>query len=272
MRDQLALSPRENSPKFLCEVNVNSTPLFCIDPIFILEVVRPETEETGTSKRLRDWLTTPRPNGYESLHITVKNRQGNAIEVQIRTKRMDIEAESGNAAHWAYKGIRHEASVDRWLQSVRESLEHPLSTSPEDMPAPPTKDIFVFTPTGELRILASGSSVLDFAFSIHTNIGCKCTGGRVNGKSVQIREKLKTGDVVEILTGKNQRPTRDWLNWVTTSKARSKIRQELNHSNLRKLPRQGTILVLMLLQLLILLNLLLVDFLSEFPRHIQKIA
>lgn len=189
-------------------------------------------------KRLRDWLTTPRPNGYESLHITVKNRQGNALEVQIRTKRMDIEAENGNAAHWAYKGIRHEASVDRWLQSVRDSLEHPLSSSPEDMPAPPSKDIFVFTPSGELRILSAGASVLDFAFNIHTNIGCRCTGGKVNGKPVQIREKLKTGDVVEILTGKNQRPTRDWLAWVSTSKARSKIKQELDAEE-RKLAAQG---------------------------------
>ena len=189
-------------------------------------------------KRLRDWLTTPRPNGYESLHITVKNRQGNALEVQIRTKRMDMEAENGNAAHWAYKGIRHEASVDRWLQSVRDSLEHPLSSSPEDMPAPPSKDIFVFTPSGELRILSAGASVLDFAFNIHTNIGCRCTGGKVNGKPVQIREKLKTGDVVEILTGKNQRPTRDWLAWVSTSKARSKITQELDAEE-RKLAAQG---------------------------------
>lgn len=189
-------------------------------------------------KRLRDWLTTPRPNGYESLHITVKNRQGNALEVQIRTKRMDMEAENGNAAHWAYKGIRHEASVDRWLQSVRDSLEHPLSSSPEDMPAPPSKDIFVFTPSGELRILSAGASVLDFAFNIHTNIGCRCTGGKVNGKPVQIREKLKTGDVVEILTGKNQRPTRDWLAWVSTSKARSKIKQELDAEE-RKLAAQG---------------------------------
>ena len=189
-------------------------------------------------KRLRDWLTTPRPNGYESLHITVKNRQGNALEVQIRTKRMDMEAENGNAAHWAYKGIRHEASVDHWLQSVRDSLEHPLSSSPEDMPAPPSKDIFVFTPSGELRILSAGASVLDFAFNIHTNIGCRCTGGKVNGKPVQIREKLKTGDVVEILTGKNQRPTRDWLAWVSTSKARSKIKQELDAEE-RKLAAQG---------------------------------
>ncbi len=188
--------------------------------------------------RLRDWLTTPRPNGYESLHITVKNKLGQALEVQIRTKRMDIEAESGNAAHWAYKGIRHEASIDRWLQSVRDSLEHPLEASPEHLPAPPDKDIFVFTPTGELRILAAGSSVLDFAFSIHTNLGSRCTGGKVNGKPVQIREKLKTGDVVEIMTGKNQRPSRDWLAWVVTSKARTKIKQELDAEE-RKAAAEG---------------------------------
>lgn len=179
-------------------------------------------------KRLRDWLTTPRPNGYESLHITVKNKQGKSLEVQIRTKRMDIEAESGNAAHWAYKGIRHEASIDRWMQSVRDSLDNPFDASPEDMPAPPDREIFVFTPTGELRILSAGSSVLDFAFNIHSNVGCRCTGGKVNGKPVQIKEKLKTGDVVEIMTGRNQRPSRDWLGWVVTSKARGKIRQELD--------------------------------------------
>ena len=187
--------------------------------------------------RLRDWLTTPRPNGYESLHITVKNKLGQSLEV-IRTKRMDIEAESGNAAHWAYKGIRHEASIDRWLQSVRDSLEHPLEASPEHLPAPPDKEIFVFTPTGELRILAAGSSVLDFAFSIHTNLGSRCTGGKVNGKPVQIKEKLKTGDVVEIMTGKNQKPSRDWLAWVVTSKARTKIRQELDAEE-RKAAAEG---------------------------------
>ena len=188
--------------------------------------------------RLRDWLTTPRPNGYESLHITVKNKLGQSLEVQIRTKRMDIEAESGNAAHWAYKGIRHEASIDRWLQSVRDSLEHPLEASPEHLPAPPDKEIFVFTPTGELRILAAGSSVLDFAFSIHTNLGSRCTGGKVNGKPVQIKEKLKTGDVVEIMTGKNQRPSRDWLAWIVTSKARTKIKQELDAEE-RKAAAEG---------------------------------
>ena len=187
------------------------------------------TEEyESDTKRLRDWLTTPRPNGYESLHITVKNRQGQALEVQIRTKRMDIEAESGNAAHWAYKGIRHEASMDRWLQSVRDALAHPFDATPEEMPTPPDKEIFVFTPTGELRILPAGASVLDFAFNIHSGLGCRCIGGRVNGKAVPIREKLGTGDVVEIMTRKDQRPNRDWLGWVVSSKARNKIKQELD--------------------------------------------
>ena len=187
------------------------------------------TEEyESDTKRLRDWITTPRPNGYESLHITVFNKKGKALEVQIRTKRMDIEAESGTAAHWAYKGIRHEASIDRWLQSVRDALEHPFDAAPEDLPAPPDKEIFVFTPTGELRILPTGASVLDFAFNIHSGLGCRCTGGRINGKAVPIREKLKTGDVVEILTRKDQRPNRDWLGWVVSSKARTKIKQELD--------------------------------------------
>lgn len=189
-------------------------------------------------KRLRDWLTTPRPNGYESLHITVKNKQGKSLEVQIRTKRMDIEAESGNAAHWAYKGIRHEASIDRWMQSVRDSLANPFDASPEDMPAPPDREIFVFTPTGELRILSAGSSVLDFAFNIHSNVGCRCTGGKVNGKPVQIKDKLKTGDVVEIMSGKNQKPSSDWVNYVVSAKARNKIRQALSEAEY-KIAAQG---------------------------------
>ena len=200
-----------------------------------------EEYESDTS-RLRDWLTTPRPNGYESLHITVKNRSGKALEVQIRTKRMDLEAESGAAAHWAYKGIRHEAAIDRWLQSVRDALEHPFDASPEDMPAPPDKEIFVFTPSGELRILPVGASVLDFAFNIHSGLGCRCTGGKVNGKAVPIREKLKTGDVVEILTRKDQRPNRDWLGWVVTSKARTKIKQELDADE-RKAASEGRALL-----------------------------
>ena len=196
-----------------------------------------EEYEPDTS-RLRDWLTTPRPNGYESLHITVKNRRGNALEVQIRTKRMDYEAENGQAAHWAYKGVQHEANMDRWLKSVRYALEHPSEAKPEDLPQPPDKDIFVFTPTGELRILSAGASVLDFAFNIHTNVGIRCSGGRIGGKAVSIREKLHTGDTVEILTSKNQRPNRDWLNYVVTSKARTKIKQELDAEE-RKLAANG---------------------------------
>ncbi len=197
------------------------------------------TEEyESDTKRLRDWLTTPRPNGYESLHITVKNRKGKALEVQIRTKRMDAEAENGNAAHWAYKGIRHEESMDRWLQTVRDALEHPLEATPEEMPAPPDKEIFVFTPSGELRILPTGASVLDFAFNIHSGLGCRCIGGRVNGKAVPIREKLKTGDLVEVITRKDQRPNRDWLGWVVSSKARTKIKQELDAEE-RKAASQG---------------------------------
>lgn len=186
-----------------------------------------EEYEADTS-RLRDWLTTPRPNGYESLHITVKNKAGSYLEVQIRTKRMDDEAENGAAAHWAYKGIRHEQSLDRWLKSVRYALEHPVEAKPEDIPSVPDKDIFVFTPTGELKMLPAGASVLDYAFSIHSNLGCRCSGGRVNGKTVQIKDKLRTGDTVEIMTTKNQRPSADWLGWVVTSKARNKIRQELD--------------------------------------------
>ena len=185
------------------------------------------TEEyEADTKRLRDWVTNPKPNGYESLHITVKNRDGAYVEVQIRTRRMDDMAENGFASHWAYKGIRREESMAAWLGSVRYALEHPDEHT-EDLPEPPSKEIFVFTPTGELRILAAGSTVLDFAFGIHTNIGAKCVGARVNGKAVPIKEKLCTGDVVEILTAKNQHPAPDWLNWVVTSKARAKVKQAL---------------------------------------------
>ena len=186
------------------------------------------TEEyEADTNRLRDWITNPKPNGYESLHITVKNRDGAYVEVQIRTKRMDDVAENGFASHWSYKGIKREETLDTWLRSVRYALEHPGSDNPEDLPQPPSKEIFVFTPTGELRILSAGATVLDFAFGIHTNIGAHCVGAKVNGKAVSIREKLSTGDVVEILTSKNQHPTQDWINWVVTSKARSKVKQAL---------------------------------------------
>ena len=201
------------------------------------------TEEyESDTKRLRDWISNPKPNGYESLHITVKNREGSYLEVQIRTKRMDDMAESGLASHWSYKGIRHEATLDKWLTAVRKALESPLGSDKDPMAAYyedevhelPTKDIFVFTPAGELRKLQAGATVLDFAFDIHTNLGVKCTGGKINGKAVRINEKLKTGDVVEIMSGKNQKPSPDWLNIVVTTKARNKIRQKLSEVEFQK--------------------------------------
>ena len=201
------------------------------------------TEEyESDTKRLRDWISNPKPNGYESLHITVKNREGSYLEVQIRTKRMDDMAESGLASHWSYKGIRHEATLDKWLTAVRKALESPLGsdTDPmasyyeDDLMELPSKEIFVFTPTGELRKLTAGATVLDFAFDIHTNLGIKCTGGKVNGKAVPIKEKLKTGDIVEIMSGKNQKPSADWLNFVVTTKARTKIKQKMSEAEFQK--------------------------------------
>ena len=201
------------------------------------------TEEyESDTKRLRDWISNPKPNGYESLHITVKNKEGSYLEVQIRTRRMDEMAESGLASHWSYKGIRHEATLDKWLGAVRKALESPLGSENDPMAAYyedevhelPTKDVFVFTPSGELRKLPAGATVLDFAFDIHTNLGIKCTGGKINGKPVKINEKLKTGDVVDIMSGKNQKPSSDWLNIVVTNKARNKIRQKLSEAEFQK--------------------------------------
>ena len=190
------------------------------------------------TKRLRDWVTNPKPNGYESLHITVKNARGTSLEVQIRTRRMDDIAENGLASHWSYKGIKKDDTLDKWLTSVRYRLEHPFDAKAEDLPVPPSKEIFVFTPTGELKMLPVGSSVLDFAFCIHTGLGCRCTGGRINGKVASIKETLKTGDVIEILSSKNQKPNADWLNWVVSHKARTKIKLELD-AEVRKRAAEG---------------------------------
>jgi GTP pyrophosphokinase len=155
---------------------------------------------------------------------------------------MDDMAESGLASHWSYKGIRHEATLDKWLTAVRKALESPIGSDKDPMAAYyedevhelPTKEIFVFTPAGELRKLQAGATVLEFAFDIHTNLGIKCTGGKINGKAVRINEKLKTGDVVEIMSGKNQKPSSDWLNIVVTTKARNKIRQKLSEVEFQK--------------------------------------
>ncbi len=181
-------------------------------------------------KRMRDWLSIPKSNGYESLHITVLGPEQKWVEVQIRTERMDEIAERGLAAHWRYKGIKGgEASVETWLQSIRNALE-----AGDDMQLMDQfkmdlyeDEVFVFTPHGDLFKLPQGATVLDFAYAIHTKIGNHCTGGRIGGKMVTLRQVLQSGDQVEILTHNNQVPKQDWLNVAKTSRARSKIRQAL---------------------------------------------
>lgn len=182
-------------------------------------------------KRLRDWLSVPKSNGYESLHITVMGPEGKWVEVQIRTERMDDIAERGLAAHWRYKGVKGESGLDEWLTSVREALENSDSNGLEAMDQFKLDlyedEVFVFTPKGDLFKLGKGATVLDFAFHIHSKLGCKCIGAKVNGKNVQLKQVLNSGDQVEIMTSNTQTPKQDWLNIVTTSKARTKIRQAL---------------------------------------------
>lgn len=182
---------------------------------------------TPDTDRLRDWITVPKESGYESLHTTVKTKDNHVIEVQIRTVRMDDIAENGYAAHWSYKGVKSEAGLTKWLAGVKMLLESGNMSEGLSELELSLNEIFVFTPEGDLRRLSAGSSVLDFAFDIHSNLGVKCSGARVNGKPASIRERLKTGDVVEIMSNKNQRPSIDWLNYVVSSKARAKIKQKL---------------------------------------------
>lgn len=205
------------------------------------EVYSRVTEEyKPDTKRLRDWITTPKPNGYESLHTTVQNKEGAHIEVQIRTQRMDDMAENGHASHWSYKGIKSVHGLDDWLKSVKSMLE---SSDPDPYTNAVQKEldeIFVFTPNGDLKQLPKGASVLDFAFNIHSNLGVKCSGARVNGKIASIKDELHTGDVVEIMSNKNQRPSADWLNIVVSSKARNRIKNKLKEEEgkLAKLGRE----------------------------------
>ena len=181
--------------------------------------------------RMKDWISIPKSNGYESLHITVAGPEGKWVEVQIRTKRMDLVAEKGLAAHWRYKGIKSESNLDAWMNNVRDILETANSGPMELMCNFKMdiydKEVFVFTPKGDLYRLPAGATLLDFAFNIHSKLGCMCVGGRVNGKNEKLTYKLKSGDTVEIQTSANQQPKQDWLNIVVTSKARTKIRQTL---------------------------------------------
>lgn len=186
-------------------------------------------------KRLRDWLSVPKSNGYESLHITVLGPESKWVEVQIRTERMDDIAEHGLAAHWRYKGIKSGGQMDEWLANIRAALEagdnmevmdnFKMTLAPEEM--------FVFTPKGDLFKFPAGATVLDFAYRIHSKIGNTCVGGRVNGKVVPMRQELHSGDSVEILTQSNQTPKRAWLSIVTTAKARAKIRLALKETQVK---------------------------------------
>ena len=189
-------------------------------------------------ERLRDWISAPKSNGYESLHTTVVVPGGEWVEVQIRTRRMNEIAEKGLAAHWKYKGIKGQAGIDQWIEKVRETLEHAdvdAANLIEDLKLSQfSKEIFVFTPNGDLKKFPENATVLDFAFDIHTDVGSSCTGARINGKNVPIRHALRNGDKVEILRSKTQKPKLDWLNAVVTSKAKGKIKQALKEAKLKE--------------------------------------
>ena len=183
-------------------------------------------------KRLRDWISVPKSNGYESLHITVLGPDQKWVEVQIRTERMDEVAERGVAAHWRYKGVKGETGLDEWLTGIRSMLEHSDGLDAMDQFKMDLyeDEVFVFTPRGDLYKFPVGATVLDFAYHIHSKLGNQCTGGRINGRVVSIRQVLKSGDQVEILTSSNQKPRQEWLSIVKTSRAKSKIRLALKET------------------------------------------
>ncbi len=187
-------------------------------------------------RRLRDWLSVPKSNGYESLHITVLGPEQKWVEVQIRTERMDEVAERGVAAHWRYKGIKGDAGMDEWLTNIRTMLETSDGLEAMDQFKMDLyeDEVFVFTPKGDLFKFPKGATVLDFAYHIHSNIGNQCTGARINGKVVTLRQQLQSGDQVEIMTSGNQKPKQDWLNVVKTSRAKSKIRLALKETQVKE--------------------------------------
>ncbi len=189
-------------------------------------------------KRLRDWISTPKASGYESLHTTVMGPNNKFVEVQIRTIRMDEDAEKGQAAHWQYKGIMKKKDTENWLSQVRDILENPdqlfHEKSYKSNGDKQIESVFVFTPLGDLKQLPLGSTVLDFAFGIHTDIGAKCRGAHVNNKVVPIRYILQNGDKIDIITSKNQFPKRDWLSFVVTEKARTRIRRHLKEKKYKE--------------------------------------
>jgi GTP pyrophosphokinase len=204
-------------------------------------------EYSPAPERLRDWLSNPKSNGYEALHTTVMGPQGKWVEVQIRTKRMNEIAEKGLAAHWKYKeGTADESRFDKWFHQIREVLYHQDTDSIDFLQDFKTsflaEEIYVYTPRGDVKMLPIGSTALDFAFSIHSAIGSKCIGAKVNHKLVPISHKLRSGDQVEIITSNKQKPNEDWLNIVVTAKAKSKIKDALKEEK-RKIADEGKYMV-----------------------------
>ncbi|HNW51399.1 MAG TPA: RelA/SpoT family protein [Prolixibacteraceae bacterium] len=192
----------------------------------VTEEYQPNTE------RMRDWISIPKSNGYESLHTTVMGPHRKWVEVQIRTRRMDEIAEKGLAAHWKYKGGKSSGELDRWLTGIREMLENSSQNAEDVIEEFKTNiysdEIFVFTPKGDLKRLPAGATILDFAYDIHSDLGDKCVGGKVNERKVSIKHKLKNGDMVSVETSSNQRPKMDWLDFVVSTKAKAKIKSSLN--------------------------------------------
>lgn len=188
---------------------------------------------TPNPERMRDWISIPKSNGYESLHTTVATKEGRWVEIQIRTERMDAVAERGIAAHWRYKGVNAGSDgSEMWMKQLRELMEDKTRPLAQNFDAKPSSgEIFVFTPGGDLRKLPEGATVLDFAFDIHTSLGLTCSGGKVNNRPAAIRDVLHNGDIVEVLTQKNQKPKADWLGFVTTSKARTRIKASLREEH-----------------------------------------
>ncbi len=204
-------------------------------------------EYTPSPERLRDWLSNPKSNGYEALHTTVMGPQGKWVEVQIRTKRMNEIAEKGLAAHWKYKeGTTDESRFDKWFHQIREVLANQDTDSVDFLQDFKTsflaEEIYVYTPKGDVKMLPVGSTSLDFAFAIHSAVGARCIGAKVNHKLVPLSHKLRSGDQIEIITSNKQKPNEDWLNFVVTAKAKSKIKDALKEEK-RKIAEDGKYLL-----------------------------
>ena len=239
------------------KINTKRVPFEEIYDLFAIRIildVQPEREKlacwqvysivtdvhTPIPERLKDWITVPKSNGYESLHTTVIGPQGKFVEVQIRTERMDEIAEKGFAAHWKYKGITNQPDVfERWLDGVREILEDPNTDAVQFLGDFKSNNLFndevyVYTPAGDLKILPKGATALDFAFSIHSDLGYHCTAIKVNNKLVPLGHKLNNGDQIQIITNNSQKPTEDWLKYVSTGKAKVKIRSAMKEEKRRQ--------------------------------------